>query len=93
MLYDRGQVNGIPQLKILTGDEARELEPELSKAVTSALHVPTAGIICPYDLTIAAAGNAMDNGAQLVCNFEITAIAYAEGVFTLTAADLQEDEE
>ena len=86
-LYDRGQVNGIPQLKILTGDEARALEPELSGEITSALHVPTAGIICPYDLTIAAAGNAMDNGAQLVRNFEITAIAWADGVFTLTAAD------
>ncbi|MBE6981038.1 MAG: NAD(P)/FAD-dependent oxidoreductase [Ruminococcaceae bacterium] len=86
-LYERGQINGIPQLKVLTGEEARALEPELSGAVTSALHVPTAGIICPYDLTIAAAGNAMDNGAELVRNFEITAIDYAEGLFTLTAAD------
>ena len=86
-LYERGQVNGISRLKILTGEEARKLEPELSGKVTSVLHVPTAGIICPYDLTIAAAGNAMDNGARLVRNFEIAAIAYADGVFTVTAAD------
>ena len=58
-LYDRGIVNGISGLKVLTGDEARILEPELSGAVTSALHIPTAGIICPYELTIAAVGNAI----------------------------------
>ncbi len=83
-LYQRGQENGIPALKILTGEEARALEPNLSEAVTSALHVPTAGIICPYDLTIAAVGNAMDNGVVLLRNFEVASIA--DG-FTITAAD------
>ena len=31
-------------------------------------------IICPYELTIAAIGNAMDNGAELKTNFEVNAI-------------------
>ncbi len=102
-LYQRGLENGIPELKILSGEEARALEPNLSEAVTGALHVPTAGIICPYDLTIAAVGNAMDNGVTLLRNFEVSGIeknvlpsAFTRGVpqcddecssFTVTAAD------
>ena len=83
-LYQRGLENHIEQLRILTGDEARAMEPNLSDAATKVLYVPTAGIICPYDLTIAAAGNAMDNGVELLRNFEVASIA--EG-FTITAAD------
>lgn len=84
MLYQRGLANGIAQLQVLTGEEARNLEPNLSGNVTKALYVPTAGIICPYDLTIAAAGNAMDNGVALLRNFEVVAI---DSGFTVHAAD------
>ena len=83
-LYQRGLDNHIEQLQILSGDEARAMEPYLSEKVTRVLYVPTAGIICPYDLTIAAAGNAMDNGVELLRNFEVTSI---EAGFLITAAD------
>jgi len=86
-LYDRGQINQIPGLEILTGEQARALEPQLSPAVTSALHVTNAGIICPYELTIAAAGNAMDNGAQLLRQFQIIKIEKRNDLFVVTAAD------
>ncbi len=84
-LYERGLTNGISQMKILTGDEARQLEPNLSKEITLVLHVPTAGIICPYKLTIAAVGNAMDNGVELKRNFEIVSIEKNDH-FTVYAA-------
>ena len=48
MLYRRGLENGITDMEILTGDEARKMEPELSEKVSSVLHVKNAGIICPY---------------------------------------------
>ena len=86
-LYARGLENSIEKLQILTGDEARGLEPNLSEKVTKALYIPTAGIICPYDLTIAAAGNAMDNGVTLLRNFQVTSI---DGDFTITASDGRE---
>ena len=86
-LYDRGITNKIPNMQILTGDEARKMEPNLSKEVTSVLLVPNAGIVCPYDLTIAAVGNAMDNGAELLLNFEIIKIQWEEGAFLITSAD------
>ena len=83
-LYERGLANNIEKLRILTGDEARAMEPNLSEKVTRVLYIPTAGIICPYDLTIAAVGNAMDNGVELLRNFEVVSI---ENGFVITAAD------
>ncbi len=85
-LYRRSFQNGIDSVKLISGEEARALEPNLSKAVSKALYVPHAGIICPYDLTIAAIGNAMDNGVTLVCNFEVSAIEKQDR-FTVTSTD------
>ena len=87
MLYRQGIENGIPGMEVLTGDEARALEPMLSDKITSVLRVTNAGIICPYDLTIAAIGNAMDNGVALKCNFKVTSIIRQDGMFQVTAED------
>ena len=56
--------NGVKELKILTGDEARAMEPAVSDAVVAALWAPTAGIVCPFNLCIALAENAADNGVE-----------------------------
>ena len=84
-LYERGLVNGIEGMKVLSGDEARKLEPNLSQEITLVLHVPVAGIVCPYKLTIAAIGNAMDNGVELKRNFEIVSVEKKDN-FVVTAA-------
>ncbi len=89
-LYQQGQENGIPGLKILSGEEARALEPNLSQAVTKVLLVTNAGIVCPYDLTIAAIGNAMDNGVKLYRNFKADSISRENGVFTVTSVKGQQ---
>lgn len=86
-LYARGLENGIEGLSILTGEEARAKEPALSQEVSLVLDVPNAGIICPYELTVASVGNAMDNGAELKLNFEVCSIARENGAFTVTSAD------
>ena len=85
-LYERGIMNHTPDMKILTGDEAREIEPHLSEKITSVLWVRNAGIVCPYDLTVAAVGNAMDNGVALKLNFEIVKIEKKDGIFEITSA-------
>jgi len=84
-LYDQGIENQIPGLAILTGEEARSIEPNLSKEVVAVLHVTNAGIICPYELTIAAVGNAMDNGVHLERNFAVSSIEKQDGIFTVAA--------
>ena len=53
VLYERGVKNGVKGLKILSRDEALEMEPNLSDNVEGALFAPTGGIICPFELTIA----------------------------------------
>ncbi|MBR5116123.1 MAG: NAD(P)/FAD-dependent oxidoreductase, partial [Lachnospiraceae bacterium] len=65
-LYDRGIANGLKpeELEILTGDEARALEPALTDEVVSALHAKSSAIVCPFDLTCAFAENAAANGVE-----------------------------
>ena len=70
-LYKRGCANGVKRLRIVGKNELRELEPNISDNAICALHAQTGAIICPYELTIAAIGNAMDNGAELKLNFEV----------------------
>ncbi len=84
-LLQRGNNNGVKGLEILEGDELFEREPNLSKNVTCALYAPTGAIVCPYELAIAAVGNAMDNGAELKLNFEVISISEAEGVYTVSS--------
>lgn len=86
-LLKRGITNGVENLQILEKEELKELEPNLSDNVICALYAPTAGIVCPYNLAIAAVGNAMDNGAELKCNFEVTGIEEADGGYKLSSAD------
>ncbi len=82
-LYQQGLANNTPGMKLLTGDEARVLEPALSKKITGVLQVTNAGIICPYQLTIAAVGNAMDNGVELLRNFTVEHFQKENGMFTI----------
>lgn len=84
-----GTKNGVPDLTILTPDEVAEMEPNLSKNIIGALYAPTAGIICPYELTIAAAENAVANGAELLLDSEVTALQPHDRGFTITAGERQ----
>ncbi len=87
-LLARGIANGVPDLRIVEADELRTLEPRITEAAACALHAPTGAIVCPYELCIAAVGNAMDNGAELLLDFEVTALdPTADGGYTVTAAD------
>ena len=86
-LYERGVKNGVKELKILSGDEAREIEPNLTKEVTIALYAPTAGIVCPYELTVASIGNAMDNGVELKRNFEVVDIKKGKDAYIVSSKE------
>ena len=86
-LLVRGNKNGVEGLKVLNKDEIKALEPNISDDVTCALYAPTGAIVCPYDLTIAAIGNAMDNGADLKCNFAVTAIEKTQNGYKVSSKD------
>ncbi|MBO5836635.1 MAG: NAD(P)/FAD-dependent oxidoreductase [Oscillospiraceae bacterium] len=77
-LYQRGIENGVAQLRVVDKAALKQLEPNISDNAVCALVAPTGAIVCPYDLTIAAIGNAMDNGAELKCNFSVENIQKTE---------------
>ena len=83
-LLVRGNANGVKDLRLLNGDEVRALEPNISKNVTCALHAPTGAIVCPYELCIAAIGNAMDNGAALYRDFAVSSIKEIEDGYRIS---------
>jgi len=73
-LLVRGNANGVKNLEVVDAGKLKEMEPNISPNVMGALYAPTGAIVCPYDLTVASIGNAMDNGAELKCNFEVKSI-------------------
>lgn len=70
-LFENGKKNGVEGLEILTAEEVRKMEPNLSKRVIAAIWAPTGGIICPFSLTIALAENAAKNGVEFRFDTEV----------------------
>lgn len=83
-LFLRGKANGVKGLEIIEKDRLKEIEPNISDDAICALYAPTGAIICPYELTFAALGNAMDNGAEFRTNFEVKGIAFKDDIYLVT---------
>ena len=83
-LLARGNANGVPELRIVGKDELRAMEPNISPDAVAALWAPTAGIVCPYELCIAAGECASVNGVDFLFNCKVTAISRENGVFTVS---------
>ena len=92
VLYKRGVNNGVKDLKILNKEELKSLEPNVTDAATCALYAPTGAIICPYELTLALIGNAMDNGVELYRNFAVEKIDAKEDFYQIFSDDGQKVE-
>ena len=89
-LKARGEKNGVPSLEVIGKEALKKLEPNLSDRALGALYAPTAGTVCPYELTIAAIGNAMDNGAELFCDFEVASVTKQGDIFRVATSDGRE---
>lgn len=74
LLMDQGIQNGVPGLKILNKEELQKLEPNISDTVVAALYAPTGGIVCPFDMAIALAENAHENGVEFFFGNRVTDI-------------------
>lgn len=73
-LYNRGLANGVPGMEVLWGDRVREMEPQVNEQVVGALYAPTAGILYPWEYTLAFAETAVRNGAEIKLNANVTGI-------------------
>lgn len=86
-LYHRGITNGVPGLQVRTGEETLKMEPELSTQVVGALYAPSAGIVSPWELTLALAQNAVQNGAELALRHEVQEISKTEDGFIIETCE------
>ncbi len=89
-LYERGIKNGVPELSVINQEELRLIEPNISDVAVGALLSKSAGIVCPYELTIAAVENAVTNGVELIRNCEVKSIDENESCYVIktTAGDI-----
>ncbi len=86
-LYERGVQNGVEGIEVLDRNGVLALEPNVTDEVTCALWAPTGAIVSPFGLCDAGLGNAMDNGAQFIRNFEVDRIEYTDGIYTICAGE------
>lgn len=86
-LKSNGESLGIPGLEIVDQRRVREMEPNISDEALAGLYAPTAGIIEPWELAMASAENAVDNGAQIIFDYDVSSIVKKEdGTFKITSA-------
>ncbi len=78
-LLERGRRNGVPDLRIVERDELKEMEPNVSDSAVCALYAPTGGVVCPFNMNIAFAENAADNGVAFRFNTEVISIEKKTG--------------
>ena len=83
-LKENGEKLGVEGLEILTREEALNIEPNLNKEIVGVLNVKTSGIVSPYEMTIALAENAAENGVEFKLNSKVTSIEKISEVYKVT---------
>ena len=79
-LVQQCQQRDIPY-SILTKEQLKQSEPNLSDAITLGLSLPTTGIVTPWQVCIAAMEEAILNGTQLCLNERVVAIEKKHDIF------------
>lgn len=77
--WQRRVVCKVPQTRIISKEELQKREPELSDKFEFAMFNPTAGCVCPYNLAIAYAENAVQNGAKVSLNTAVIGMDVENG--------------
>ena len=83
-LLERGNKNGVPGLRIISGEELFRIEPNLSREVVCALYAPSAGIVSPWELALIQAECAVQGGAKVEFDCEVKSIRKEGDGFTVT---------
>ena len=82
-LLERGEENGVEGLRIVERDELVRMEPNISDDAEAALYAPTAGVVCPFGMTVAFAENANVNGVKFEFDTEVRNIKREDGAYVL----------
>ena len=81
-LKAEGDKSGVPDLEIVDEAAIRRLEP-LARG-RWAIYSPHTGIISPYELTVALAECAWQNGAEVLLEATVEAVEFRDGCFRLS---------
>lgn len=82
-LFNRGIKNGVEGLEVIDGTRLHEMEPNVSDTAIAALYAPTAGITSPYELCIALAENAVQNGAEFKLLTKVSKVYKHRDIFVI----------
>lgn len=75
----RAQANGVEELRLLSGAEARAMEPALSPEVAAAIHSPVSGIFDSHAYFLALQGELEDAGGSIAFNTPVLSGAVETG--------------
>ena len=78
-IIDRARVNGVDDLRLLSREQARELEPDLE--CQGAVHSPSTGIVDSHGFMLALQGDLEHAGGMVVCHAEVAHVtATGDGI-------------
>jgi glycerol-3-phosphate dehydrogenase len=69
-LMEQGKKNGVPGLKMISGEELLRREPLINPEASLAMWAPSGGTCDPFGANIAACENAIQNGVQVMLETE-----------------------
>ena len=84
-IRDHALGNGVQDIRWLAGDEAMQIEPELS--CVAALHSPSTGIVDSHGFMLALLGQAEQHGAMLALLSQVTQVSHQSSGVTLQVTD------
>ena len=84
-LAERSKQNGV-DVKILTPEEVKAMEPNINPEVKGAIFAPTAGIVDPFNLCVHAMENAIDNGVRFERNCKVLDIQKDGDLFKISTS-------
>lgn len=88
-LYQRGRYNGVKGLKILKSREEIVAlgEKNLQEDICCALYAPSAGIVSPWEMCLAFACNAKENGVEFFFDQLVISIEHKENGYLVKTED------
>lgn len=79
--------NNVMDVQLLSGKQAINMEPKLTRAVCGALLVPRESIVSPYEMALAMAENAVANGVNVMLSTKVTSMAVSDGTIKSVETD------
>lgn len=84
-IVEKARANGVGDLRVLSREQARELEPEME--CLGAVHSPSTGIVDSHGLMLALQGDLEHAGGMVVCHADVAHVAVADGGLDVRTRD------